>query len=49
MNEYDKYDNEEDSYIGYNRLLLQQLKPNHHADKNNSLLWHQTQHSLLCS
>ena len=33
MNEYDKYDNEEDSYIGYNRFLLQQLKSNQHAEK----------------
>ena len=49
MNEYDKYDNEEDSYIGYNRFLLQQLKSNQHAEKNNSLSWHQTQHSLPCS
>ena len=49
MNEYDEYDNEEDSYIGYNRFLLQQLKSNQHAEKNNSLSWHQTQHSLPCS
>ena len=38
MNEYDEYDNEEDSYIGYNRFLLQQLKSNHHAEKNISYL-----------
>ena len=49
MNEYDEHDNEEDSYIGYNRFLLQQLKSNQHAEKNNSLCWHQTQHSLPCS
>ena len=49
MNEYDEYDNEEDSYIGYTRFLLQQLKSNQHAEKNNSLSWHQTQHSLPCS
>ena len=49
MNEYDEYDNEEDSYIGYNRFLLQQLKSNQHAEKNNSLSWHQTQYSLPCS
>ena len=49
MNEYDEYDNEEDSYIGYNRFLLQQLKSNQHAAKNNSLSWHQTQHNLPCS
>ena len=29
MNEYDEYDNEEDSYIGYDRFSLQQLKSNH--------------------
>ena len=46
MNEYDEYDNEEDSYIDYNRFLLQQLKSNQHAEKNNYLSWHQTQHSL---
>ena len=35
MNEYNEYDdNEEDSYIGYNRFLLQQLKSNQHAEKN---------------
>ena len=49
MNEYDEYGNEEDSYIGYNRFLLQQLKSNQHAEKNNSLSWDQTQHSLPCS
>ena len=49
MNEYDEYDNEEDSYIGYNRFLLQQLKSNQHAEKNNSLSLDQTQHSLPCS
>ena len=49
MNEYDEYDNEEDSYIGYNRFLLQQLKSNQHAEKNNSLSWHQIQYSLPCS
>ena len=49
MNEYDEYDNEEDSYIGYNRFLLRQLKSNQHDEKNNSLSWHQTQHSLPCS
>ena len=49
MNEYDEYDNEEDSYIGYNRFLLQQLKSNQHAEKNNSLSLHETQHSLLSS
>ena len=38
MNEYDEYDNEEDSYIGYNRFLLQQLKSNQHAEKNISYL-----------
>ena len=47
MNEYDQCDKEED--IGYNRFLLQQLKSNQHAEKNNSLSWHQTQHSLPCS
>ena len=46
MNEYDEYDNEEDSNIDYNRFLLQQLKSNQHAEKNNYLSWHQTQHSL---
>ena len=45
MNEYDEYNNEEDSYIGYNRILLQQLKSNQHAEKSNSLFWHQTQYS----
>ena len=49
MNEYDEYDNEEDSYIDYNRFLLQQLKSNQHAEKNYYLSWHQTQHSLSCS
>ena len=49
MNQYDEYDNEEDSYIGCNRFLLQQLKSNQHAEKNNSLSWHQIQHSLPCS
>ena len=29
MNEYDEYDNEEDSYSGYDRFSLQQLKSNH--------------------
>ena len=33
MNEYDESDNEEDSYIGYNRFLLQELKSNEHAEK----------------
>ena len=33
MNEYDEYDHEEDSYIGYNRFLLQQLKSNQYAEK----------------
>ena len=33
MNEYDEYDNEEGSYIDYNRFLLQQLKSNQHAEK----------------
>ena len=46
MNEYDEYDNEEDSNIDYNRFLLQQLKSNQHAEKNNYLSWHQTQHCL---
>ena len=46
MNEYDEYDNEEDSYIDYNRFLLQQLKSNQHAEKNNFLSWHQTKHGL---
>ena len=36
-------------YIGYNRFLLQQLKSNQHAERNNSLSWDQSQHSLLCS
>ena len=36
MNEYNEY-NEEHSYIGYNRFLLQQLKFTQHAEKNNSL------------
>ena len=49
MNAYNEYDDEEDNCIGYNRLLLQQLKSNQHAEKNNSLPWHQTQHSLPCS
>ena len=49
MYEYDEHDNEEDSYIGYNRFLLQQLKSNQHAEKNNYLSCHQTQHSLPCS
>ena len=49
INEYDEYDNEEDKYIGYNRFLLKQLKSNQHAEKNSSLSWHQTQHSLPCS
>ena len=47
MNEYDEYDNEDDSYFGYNRFLLQQL--NQQAEKNNFLSRHQTQHSLSCS
>ena len=38
VNEYDEYDNEEDSYIGYSRFLLQQLKSNQHAEKNNFYL-----------
>ena len=33
MNKYDEYDNEEYSYIGHNRFLLQQLKSNQHAEK----------------
>ena len=49
INEYNEYDNEEESYIGCNRFLMQQLKSSHHAEKNNSLSWHQTQHSLSCS
>ena len=49
MDEYDEHNNEEDSYIGYKRFLLQQLKSNQHAEKNNSLSWHLTQHSLTCS
>ena len=49
MNEYDGYSNEEDSYISYNRFLLQQLKLKQHAEKNNSLSCHQSQHGLLCS
>ena len=49
MNEYDEYDNKEHSYIGYNKFLLQQLKSNQHAEKNNFLSSHQTQHSLPCS
>ena len=49
MNEYDGYYNEEDSYISYNRFLLQQLKSKQHAEKNNSLSCHQSQHGLLCS
>ena len=49
MNEYDESDNEEDSYIGYNIFFLQELKSNQHAEKNNSLSWHQTQHRLPCS
>ena len=49
MTEYDEYDNEEDCYIGYYRFLLQQLKSNQHAEKNNSLSWDQTQHILPCS
>ena len=44
MNAYNEYDDEEDNCIGYNRLLLQQ-----HAEKNNSLSWHQTQHKLPCN
>ena len=40
MNGYDEYDNQEDSYIAYNRFLLHQLKSNQHAEKNNSLSWH---------
>ena len=49
MNEYNEYDNEEHSYIGYNKFLLQQLKSNQHAEKNNFLSSHQTQHSLPCT
>ena len=49
MNDYDEYDNEEDSYIGYKRFLLKQLKSNQHAEKNNSLSSHQPQHNLPCS
>ena len=50
MNECDEYDNEEESYIGYNRFLLQQLKSNQRAQKKkNSLSWHKTQHSLPSS
>ena len=49
MNEYDEYDNEEHSYIGYNKFLLQQLKSNQHVEKNHFLSSHQTQHSLPCS
>ena len=49
MNEYDGYYNEEDSYISYNRFLLQQLKSKQHAEKNNSLSYHQSQLGLLCS
>ena len=45
MNEYDEYDNEKDSYIGYNGFFLQQLKSNQHAD----LSWNQTQHNFPCS
>ena len=33
MSEYDEYDNEEGSYIGYDRFLLQQLKSNQQAEK----------------
>ena len=49
MNEYDEYDNKEYSYTGSYRFLQQQLKSNQHAEKNSSLPWHQTQHSLPCS
>ena len=49
MNEYDEYDNKEYSHIGSYRFLRQQLKSNQHAEKNSSLPWHQTQHSLPCS
>ena len=38
MNEYNEYDQEEGSYIGYNRYLLQQLKSNQHAEKKNLYL-----------
>ena len=38
MNEYDESDNEEDSYIGYNRFLLQELKSNEHAEKKKSFI-----------
>ena len=48
MNEYDEH-NKEDNYIGYNRILPEQLKSNQHAEKSNSLSWHQTQRSLPCS
>ena len=48
MNEYNEH-NEEDSYIGCNRILPEQLKLNQHAEKSNSLSWYQTQRSLLCS
>ena len=33
MNVYHEYGNEEDSYIGYNRFLLQQIKSKQHAEK----------------
>ena len=49
MNDYDEYDNKEYSHIGSYRFLRQQLKSNQHAEKNSSLPWHQTQHSLPCS
>ena len=49
MNEYDEYDNKEYSYIGSYRFLQQQLKSNQHTEKNSSLPWHQTKHSLPCS
>ena len=49
MNEYNEYDdNEEDSYIGYNRFLLQQLKSNQHAEKKKFLSSHEKL-SLPCS
>ena len=43
MNEYNEYDdNEEDSYTGYNRFLLQQLKSNQHAENFFFLSSHET-------
>ena len=35
--------------VAITRFLLQPLKSNQHAEKNNSLSWNQTQHSLRCS